>query len=88
MTIYRHTERKTTAMKRSKPRSNRVSFSQVEIIELPYTIGDGPATGVPISVGWEAQDRSCFGVDFFEQYRPRRRPKPALRLSDERRQYL
>lgn len=66
----------------------KVSFNAIEIIELPYAVGDGPATGVPISVGWEAQERSVFTVEFFEQYRPRRRPLEALRLSDERRQYL
>jgi hypothetical protein len=66
----------------------KVSFNAIEIIELPYAVGDGPATGVPISVGWEVQERSVFSIDFFEQYRPRRRPLEALRLSNERRQYL
>ena len=75
-------ERKVKAMKR------RVAFSKVEIIELPYTIGDGPATGVPIAVDWVAQDRTAFGLDFFEQYRPQRRSKQALRLSQEARTHL
>jgi hypothetical protein len=53
-------------------KERKVSFSAIEIIELPYAVGDGPATGVPISVGWEAQERSVFSVDFLEQYRSRR----------------
>jgi hypothetical protein len=53
-------------------KERKVSFSAIEIIELPYAVGDGPATGVPISVDWEAQERSVFSVDFLEQYRSRR----------------
>jgi hypothetical protein len=66
-----------------------VAFAAVEIIELPYGIGAGaPNSGIPISVEWIPQDRSVFGVDFFEQYRPKRRSLQQLRLSDERRQFL
>ena len=65
-----------------------VSFNQIEIIELPYTIGDGPACGVPVTVEWEAQDRTSFKLDFFEQYRPQRRAKNALRLSPDARSQM
>jgi hypothetical protein len=65
-----------------------VSFHEIEIIELPYSIGDSPASGVPLSVGWEPQDRSLFSVDFFEQYRPRRRSRNALRLPHCHREHL
>ena len=77
-----------TMASQASQRNKNVSFSQIEIIEMPYAIGDGPATGVPISIDWEAQDRSVFTVDFFEQYRPRRRPREELRLPDQYREQL
>jgi hypothetical protein len=79
---------KTTTSSKAKTLKRKVSFNQIEIIELPYTIGDGPATGVPVTVGWKAQDRTAFGLDFFEQYRPKRRTKNALRLSPDFRTHL
>ena len=77
-----------TMASQANQRNKNVSFSQIEIIEMPYAIGDGPATGVPISIDWEAQDRSVFTVDFFEKYRPTRRPKEELRLPDQYREQL
>lgn len=70
--------------------NTRVSFSNVEIIELPYTVGDGPASGgAPLTIGWEPVDRSVFELNLFEKYRTRsRRSKPALRLTAERRRLL
>ena len=80
----------TCTPKMTKAASNikkrrQVSFNQVEIVELPYTIGDGPANGTPVTVQWEAQDRTAFRLDFFEQYRPKRRSQSQLRLSPESR---
>ena len=72
----------------STSRKKFVSFSDIEIIELPYSIGDGPASGAPLSVGWDVQDRSLFSIDFFEYYRPQRRTKQALRLPDYFREQL
>lgn len=66
----------------------RVAFAKVEIIELPMTVGDGPSLGVPLTVDWEAQERSTFGIDFFEQYRPERRGKNKLRIGPESREKL
>ena len=68
----------------------RVSFNNVEIIELPYTVGDGPATGgAPLTIGWEPVDRSIFDLNIFEKYRTRsRRHTSALRLTPERRRLL
>ena len=68
--------------------NKNVSFNQIEIIEMPYAIGDGPSAGAPISIGWDAQDRSVFTVDFFEQYRPKRRSREALRLPSHHREQL
>lgn len=63
--------------------SSIVGFSSVEIIELPYTLGDNPAVscGPPISASWGSQKRTILNLDFFEQYRPFRRDKEALHLS-------
>ena len=66
----------------------KVAFDSIEIIELPYTIGCGPTSGAPVTLGWELIDRSCFNLDFFEHYRPPRRAKPSLRLSAEKRRNL
>ena len=67
----------------------KVSFNNVEIIELPYTVGDGPSSGAFLTVGWEPVDRSVFNINLFETYRTRsRRSKSDLRLSKESRRLL
>ena len=73
----------------SRKRST-VSFSKVEIIELPYTLGDNPAvsSGAPISVSWIAQKRTILDLDFFERFRPERRNKRALQLSKDARKSM
>ena len=45
--------------------SRRVSFGNVEIIELPYALGDNPSVtcGVPISASWKAQKRTKLQLD-------------------------
>eukprot|EP00980_Cylindrotheca_fusiformis_P010013 scaffold2214_cov139-Cylindrotheca_fusiformis.AAC.10 len=73
----------------SKMIKKHVAFGNVEIIELPYTVGNGPASeGAPVSIGWEPIERNMFKVEFFEAFRPPRRTKPALRMSATRRKYL
>jgi hypothetical protein len=66
----------------------RVSFNEVEIIELPMTVGDGPSIGVPLTVDWEPQERSKFSIDFFEQFRPMRRVRNQLRILPASREQL
>lgn len=78
----------TSRTKLAKMTGTKVAFSSVEIIELPYTIGHGPTSGAPVSLGWEVIDRSSFNLDFFEHYRPPRREKPALRLTAQKRRDL
>jgi hypothetical protein len=64
-----------------------VTFSSVHIIEFPYIIGHNPCnTGVPIGADIVAQHQTSFHIDFFETYRPERRPKSLLQISaDDRR---
>ena len=71
-------------------RSRTVKFSNVEIIELPYTLGDNPSVsgGPPVSASWISQKRTSLDLDFFEQYRPPRRNKSALHLTKEARKEL
>ena len=70
--------------------SRRVSFGNVEIIELPYALGDNPSVtcGVPISASWKSQKRTKLQLDYFETYRPNRRTKKQLLLSREDRKQL
>ena len=77
-------------MKTTSTRSKRVKFSQIEIIELPYALGDNPSVscGVPITASWEAQKRTTLNLDFFETYRPVRRNKRQLALSRDARKQL
>jgi hypothetical protein len=64
-----------------------VTFSNVHIIEFPYIIGHNPCNaGVPIGADIVAQHQTSFRIDFFETYRPERRPKSLLQMSaDDRR---
>lgn len=68
-------------------RPRAVCFTNVEIVELPYTIGDNPSVsgGVPVSASWVSQKRTSLDLEFFEQYRPPRRDKRALHLTKEAR---
>jgi hypothetical protein len=72
----------------SRSQRRRVSFNEVEIIELPMTVGDGPSLGVPLTVDWQPQGRSKFDIDFFEEFRPERRCKNQLRMGPESRERL
>lgn len=71
-------------------RSRCVQFSFVEIIELPYTLGDNPSVsgGPPVAASWQSQKRTSLDLEFFELYRPPRRNKSALHLSKEARKEL
>ena len=68
--------------------ARRVSFGDIEIIELPMIIGvpSSEAPTAPLSVDWKFQKRTSFRVDFFEKYRPKRRPPHCLRLSSKTRE--
>jgi hypothetical protein len=68
---------------------HRVTFSKIEIIELPYSLGDNPCCmGPPIAPSWIAQKRTTLDLEFFERYRPERRSKNALLLSRQARKSL
>eukprot|EP00980_Cylindrotheca_fusiformis_P025930 scaffold14920_cov63-Cylindrotheca_fusiformis.AAC.3 len=57
---------------RQEQRERRhVCFDTIEIIELPYCLGDNPAvsSGVPISIEWEAQSRIKLSLAHFEAER-------------------
>ncbi len=76
----------TITMKR--PRS--VNFSTLEVIELPYSLGDNPSVngGAPVSVGWDCQNRMIMDLGLFEECRPARRDKSALHLNKVVRKHL
>jgi hypothetical protein len=69
-------------------KGKQVSFGSIEIIELPMSLGDNPSVskGAPVTVEWVAQKRTTFSIDFFEKYRPNRRPPRDLVLSTEARE--
>mmetsp|Transcript_117183 Transcript_117183/g.164834 ORF Transcript_117183/g.164834 Transcript_117183/m.164834 type:complete len:155 (+) Transcript_117183:28-492(+) len=60
-----------------------VSFSTIEIIEFPITLGDNPSvsSGAPLTIEWTPQDRCQFELDVFEKYRPRRRHSSRLAIA-------
>eukprot|EP00934_Nitzschia_sp_Nitz4_P002461 Nitzschia sp. Nitz4//scaffold116_size91068//76186//77265//NITZ4_004967-RA/size91068-exonerate_est2genome-gene-0.17-mRNA-1//-1//CDS//3329533605//2451//frame0 len=67
-----------------------VVFDSVEVIELPYTIGDNPSVsgGVPIAPSWNPQKRTRMDLKQFEEHRPIRRQKRDLHLSEQTRNQL
>mmetsp|Transcript_25600 Transcript_25600/g.42018 ORF Transcript_25600/g.42018 Transcript_25600/m.42018 type:complete len:145 (+) Transcript_25600:75-509(+) len=74
------------AQSATSSRNKRVSFSNVEVIELPMMVGDGPSIGVPLTVDWKPQERSTFPLEFFEQFRPQRKDKNDLRIGPDSRE--
>jgi hypothetical protein len=68
--------------------TRHVEFHHAEIIELPIILGDHPATASdpPLTIGWKAQRRTVFNVDFYEAHRPKRQRD--LVISSSRRQLL
>ena len=68
----------------------RVRFSTLEVIELPYCLGDNPSVngGAPVSISWDCQKRTIVDLGFFEEYRPARRNKSALHLNKALRRNL
>ena len=64
-------------------KTRHVRFSSLEIVELPYTIGDNPCVsdGCPVAASWLSQKKTEFDIDFFERHRPARRSRKALLLS-------
>jgi hypothetical protein len=63
--------------------TKQVTFDSLEIIELPMTLGDNSSVskGPPLTVEWEAQQRTTFNVEFFEKFRPERQSRRSLVLS-------
>ena len=64
-------------------KTRHVRFSSLEIVELPYTVGDNPcvSNGCPVAASWLSQKKTQFDIDFFERHRPARRSRKALLLS-------
>jgi hypothetical protein len=62
---------------------NMVQFSEVEIIEIPITLGDNPSckSGPAIQPSWDTQSRSTVDLDWYELSRPNRRRSDQLVLS-------
>jgi hypothetical protein len=74
---------------RDKNSTTCVRFSNVDVIEFPYTIGYTPcSSGVPIATSIVAQKRTSFQLEFFEAYRPKRRLKSDLHMSPNDRKAL
>jgi hypothetical protein len=67
----------------AEKRTRYVRFGSLEIVELPYTIGDNPcvSSGPPIAASWLSQKKTKFDIDFFERHRPARRSRKELVLS-------
>ena len=62
----------------------RVSFSDIEVVELPMILGDHPACrdGLPVCTSWKHSDRYSLSLDLFEQTRsPMRRQGSELYIS-------
>lgn len=72
------------------PAKRSISFSQIEIIELPVTLGDSPSVrdGPPVSCEWDAQRRYQLPLNVFETYRPKRRQRSKLLLSRQTRERI
>ncbi|CAJ1941127.1 unnamed protein product [Cylindrotheca closterium] len=62
----------------------RVSFCEIDVVELPMILGDHPAcrNGLPVQPDWDASDRYSISVDSFEETRsPHRRSGGPIRIS-------
>jgi hypothetical protein len=67
----------------------RVSFDKIEILQFPIEVGDNPcAQGVPISIGWEADETDVFDLDLYEQHKPERRGRAGIHIPARIRQDL
>lgn len=67
--------------------SKQVAFSDIEIREYPYVLGDNPAcsSGAPLTIGWKVQDSYTRNVDVYEFARKNERKRKAPRVSVQRR---
>ena len=82
---------KKTLAKRSKKASLKsLRFDQIEIIELPFTLGDNPCVngGAPLSCSWDPQLRVKVSLETFEKLRPKRRALHELILGKELREMV
>ena len=66
-----------------------VSFNNIEISEYPMELGDNPScTGVPVTIGWEADTMNTFELDEYERLRSSPRTKQEFRLPPMHRRQL
>jgi len=64
------------------PPTKSVSFDMVEVIELPFALGDSPAVstgGPPLTVAWVPLRRIRLAVSVFEQFRRRKQRRDTRR---------
>jgi hypothetical protein len=65
-----------------------VTFDKIVVIEFPMELGDNPACsiGVPVQIGWHAQDATTHNLEVFDVLREqKRRTRKELKLSSQRR---
>eukprot|EP00934_Nitzschia_sp_Nitz4_P003027 Nitzschia sp. Nitz4//scaffold126_size65214//58606//59640//NITZ4_006167-RA/size65214-snap-gene-0.54-mRNA-1//1//CDS//3329534722//3017//frame0 len=63
-------------LKSSNKMKRSVQFRNIELIEIGIVLGDNPSPstgGPPMSLGWEPLRRSQYELDYYEEYRPRRK---------------
>ena len=68
----------------------RVGFNYIEVKEYPIILGDNPSIsdGIPVTIGWKPQKTIMLELEYFELYRPDRKPPKEMKLSSEDRTYL
>ena len=88
--MTRSNQRSHPAIRKAMNSKKRIRFDQIEIIELPVTLGDNPSVkdGPPVSCSWDAQLRATVNLDLFEQCRPKRRGRRNLVLGRRAREDL
>ena len=72
-------------------KNKRVSFSTINIIELPMILGDHPACSdnFPVQTSWDVSARYEFSINEYERVREtKRRPSADLYLSSLERSIL
>ena len=68
----------------------KVSFDQVEIVELSMILGDHPGctSGPPVQVSWDEQSRTTLQIDAYANARGPRRRIDDLYLSEAARRIM
>ena len=72
------------------PKQKTVSFTCIEVVELPMILGDHPScrAGPPVQTSWDAQSRESYSLDEYEQSRSPRRSLQEMHLSCETRREI